>query len=987
MSGEKKPPPARKMARSSPAAPVDNRLKEVTANVILDSAVQEDDDFEFIPEGRNPIVRNHKADSKVYSDHSKLEFPAVRARGDGTYSLVHRRAKKAVSTLISGANYFQVVGYKPVPQQVSEPRNVFITHVVKTIDAKDRDLRVPFPKFAKLVGSQRQVTGKARFTHGRGLAGLTLDIAHGNAMAIMSRRCRFVQWNFFVRNAVARPNAWQPFSFKTRWGMDPYDGTWSAIDGERWIYVYRRPSGENSTSPGWVEELHLAEGGIISVAPLSDDRNQDSKQPIGETIRFPRRLLGVRQEHYFFATRIRLTRKFAIELGKSIHRYTVSVNFEADDPGIADFQNGECLVAVLDPFEVALKLHRCLHAALDNCIGYTANYEGRPLAEKEQLERRMKRRLLGGLLYSITGGGTKHANRAYDKLRTKKIDREDKEKEEVAELELFMREFEDQLTLRNNLRELWAGLLVGWLESEPVTWLTRAYLALKDEYLWKLVTFWGNTVWGLSESNAGKNYLTKVIGDPSHWVHEVFPPSPTTLKLELIHQAIRKSGAAAFAAAAELAKSYAFNKRLSEVLSVLNSTTEATSGRSVFTKEPASAVFTTSDATMREVKFDAIRATEQIELTFTPVDYSRYHSIHRIEVSFNMLMEVINISSTIFSWIHPPEGNQEGKAFTIFNSLGAGLDLGQSILEIDKFVQDKISAAAQAETKALANFFRSPKTIPGIGLISSAIDTALGFFDTIDAVDKGNIGAAYGSLAVTVGSGMLMFGNFYWCLMAAEAGPFGMVGLAIVGLGHLIKLFAGPEDSDYEKLVGHSDWGNGATSPNERPAWSSHEFKDWKGKLNVQLTAAISLLCRPRFSFEGDDRTFFRLDFDWLPPGCKVDVLYEKAWDEEYWELASSRPQVKATFTITPDGAISDSPMLTMIPAESKSTAYIIGPTKLAKLDPITKHEGFLISSSGLKWMRVGVILEIDSGRYQFRYPIKGAKEVRLWFWLFKSEA
>jgi hypothetical protein len=128
--------------------------------------------------------------------------------------------------------------------------------------------------------------------------------------------------------------------------------------------------------------------------------------------------------------------------------------------------------------------------------------------------------------------------------------------------------------------------------------------------------------------------------------------------------------------------------------------------------------------------------------------------------------------------------------------------------------------------------------------------------------------------------------------------------------------------------------------------------------LDLQLNAAVSLLCRPRFSHE-EDRRFFRLEFDWLPPGCKVDVFYEENWEKVY----TGRSPMKGTFTITPDGPVGDSPTLSMVRFKPNSSAYVIGPAGKGG-DPIVEIDGRVYAPDGLKKLTAGVFLEINSGHY-----------------------
>jgi hypothetical protein len=123
-----------------------------------------------------------------------------------------------------------------------------------------------------------------------------LLVAYDEAMAVMSRGCRFVEWKIYGGGQDVK--AWSPFGVS-----DDKKGAWKEIEGERWIYVFRSYARTKSAGV-WVEELHLDAEGEIAATPMDDARDartgaplERDKRPkplaIGNTMSFARRLHGV----------------------------------------------------------------------------------------------------------------------------------------------------------------------------------------------------------------------------------------------------------------------------------------------------------------------------------------------------------------------------------------------------------------------------------------------------------------------------------------------------------------------------------------------------------------------------------------------------------------------------------------------------------------------------------------------------------------------
>ncbi len=137
---------------------------------------------------------------------------------------------------------------------------------------------------------------------------------------------------------------WSPLGVWMHYGSEEYQ--WEptrTIEGERYIYAFSRRMWAPKDAPTLVEELHLKADGQIEAAKLGARRfpdaraldGKDSPLPekrqwtkVGDTIRFARRWRGSRMLHYFFASRIPLSRRFVEELRQSVALWVPATTFE-----------------------------------------------------------------------------------------------------------------------------------------------------------------------------------------------------------------------------------------------------------------------------------------------------------------------------------------------------------------------------------------------------------------------------------------------------------------------------------------------------------------------------------------------------------------------------------------------------------------------------------------------------------------------------------
>src|SRR5688572_11592154 len=99
-----------------------------------------------------------------------------------------------------------------------------------------------------------------------------LLLAYDDAMAVMSKPCRFVEWKIY--GGGAKVDIWSPFGVSS-----DKKSAWKEIEGERWIYVFRSYARTKSAGV-WVEELHLDKHGEIAATPMDKAIDARSGGPL-----------------------------------------------------------------------------------------------------------------------------------------------------------------------------------------------------------------------------------------------------------------------------------------------------------------------------------------------------------------------------------------------------------------------------------------------------------------------------------------------------------------------------------------------------------------------------------------------------------------------------------------------------------------------------------------------------------------------------------
>ena len=695
----------------------------------------------------------------------------------------------------------------------------------------------------------------------------TLKEAYETAFAVFSPAVQLVEWKLY--KVTDKPDSgWL-------WG------SWREIPGRRWIYVFRRPKGAKTSSAQLADEFFLDGDKQLHATPMDTLRTEmeatGGKWPergkrgtqikIGTTVSFIRQFLGKPFEYFFFSARVQLPSKLIDELQKKLPNWTQAVTFEPDDRNVIWGKEGENpRIPVLDPITIAIHLHAYYIAASDDLLKYLSPIDDPGDPCSSQAAERQKKFTLAQIIDSVV-----------DQDRTL-VDIDDE-----TTLYRFLSDYQQQVQFREKWRNRWALFLSSWLRARPILLLAEAHQFDEvAEFPWFLF-FMALVCHRLSESPEGRKLLDEHFEEPSvyPWIQKyVLGDGITPDEI----QAVRKFGSAPL----ELLKEHApaWMKFQQQAISDTTALRLALIKLFGIEAKPVKIVrgwygFITASPGVREPKFVKHIEVELIkaEVRVTPAPELKPMWKGAIG-SMLEAMELINFAIAVNTFRQAgKEGEAKEQLFAFIYMTGAGLDLS--------------SATLQIFGKA------SKKTLAKLSFASAAIDTLMGAKETGEALREGRVGKAVGSAIVTIGSYIVAVGALF------ESSLLGPLGMAIVGVGYVIKQFF-RDRSDLENFVGFSSFGKVSgrrhSDGQKRPSWykGAEKFEDWGEHYDEQLRAAVGLLCRfkiePAWSDAGDSNllgggtTQGFIDYQseamrrgtvkmgWIPSGAKLRFKYSEDW-------------------------------------------------------------------------------------------------------------
>lgn len=739
--------------------------------------------------------------------------------------------------------------------------------------------------------------------------------AYDEAVAVFSPAVRFAEWKMYEVDSEKPP--YYPFAIK---GVKSWD-TWAEIEGERWIYAFRRPAsdaqydGRNTSPAVLVDELFLDDKGKLHAVDTDkllhgdkiverDDRGKP--QEIGDTVSFVRQLFGVNFDYWFFGARIRLPSAALKKIMSDIPLWTSRTHFSPDDPNVVwgTSQSQTPLIPILDPITVARYLHTYFISAANDLLKYLAPVDDPDDRDSDEKKKRAIKRqkklalahIVDGLLEADNGNLGTRAKVSTDGQ---------------AALFDFLTDYTKQIEYRTKWRDRWATWLCNWLASDPIAMLADAYMVDEEHEFPSFFLEMALCHSRINETEPGRKLLEAHFSKAAKykWIRKYVLGREGDLKPEFV-QAIRKTGSAPIEFIKEHVPVWMAKSIAQEIEEHLNE---------LFGEDHVVAQkFTTATGTdlyMTWVKKDGKEILEFKEVDEAKILTARKKlelspKWHGAVGSLAAGLELINFGLKIRAFAEAYHGEDlYKKVISFVDMVGAGLDLtaaGMFLLDV------------------------SEHAIAKVGFVSAMIDAVLSFNEAREAFFEGKFGKALGASVVGIGSvvvGMAL-------LFEASAVP---IGLLIVALGYMIELWFS-DDNDYQVFVAHSSFGDASGEGEEKPGWYTTDktFREWPDDLDEQLCAAVMLLCK--FDIEPDDddargryktavevlkltphladadtRTeavkefgktmrSFTLKMRWMPTGSKLHFSYF-----ETWKQATDQRSLHGTLEIATDGPKLDS--------------------------------------------------------------------------------
>jgi hypothetical protein len=706
--------------------------------------------------------------------------------------------------------------------------------------------------------------------------------------AVISRPARFVAWKTL---SLTEKGTWRPFTVESNEEGDAKVVPYAELDGERWIYVFRRAFKDRDPDPRtpltrevyeWVDELFVDEDGVIHATPMANARKtprpaKDDMVVLGKRLSFARRIRGSARDHHFFASRVRLPLDLVdvLENGDKekklppIAPTLPPVTFEpnADPHVIEDPEDEETLlVPVVDPITVALHLHAYFTAEAQGLVDYTSLHDGQSDSAKETVKKRQLKLVLSRLVKTIANNEeAKNADMNWPYRL------EDPQQEE---LKAFLEDYDAEVRHRTRWRDIWAGFLFSWLEGAPMKLLEGAYAAKPKRFSEYLIAYC-LCLTGASGSPEGRKHLETIVNDAHHFAHTYI--FPQRMPPDKVIDVIKAGGSATFEALKEFAVPALAHKLKPEFFVV---------PMKVFSH------FDVKIDLKGELQLSTM--TETVHVKIFDVD----KSAHRLEAKWEgaigavaTLVEMVNFGITVATLVDTfggDEADAEAKVMAVIAT---------------------VSSAGNTTNAFLTVLGKAERHVAVVGFFLGAIDLAIAAKETFVAFKEGKVGAGIGSIVTGVGAYTAMVGSLLALTpMSAVAGPIGVLALGISFAGVAIKAIFDRQRDDLGDFLEHCVWGKNYGKAGRKVDWAETPFEQWDdNNYEAQLSALMQIICRFKIKETGSGMRFL---MGWVPPGTVLHVGLYYWWDRDHalirgevtFPPGSARPRKSKNLRVSPNG-------------------------------------------------------------------------------------
>jgi hypothetical protein len=732
-----------------------------------------------------------------------------------------------------------------------------------------------------------------------------VDDAYDAALAALTVPVSFVEWTTLRVDAPAAPDPtastdWSPIAPTVEYKGDKY--LWDPVQpigGKRWIYVFaRREFAAESVLPTLVEVLTVEPDGTISAATLGDRRFPDARpldkkkgkegkgekdegsplpehlsfNVLGKTMRFVRRWRGSRMVHFFFATRVPLSRTLVEKLRKNVHLWVPPTMFGNDDdiphyephdwkafgerdPSLVKGRgDGSLQVPVLDPLTIALNLHDLATGATDERRDYLTVYEGQDKSRRDATTKRQEKLLLALVLEAVVKDNKKAPSQVGPRV------------------ERFIKEYGEQVGYRVRQEETWWCYLSNWLQSDPIRFLVEAHAESGEEFPSKVgpVSGWMKffavmmtCLVGAGSTRCGRELLAAILKDKKgwDWLHrEVLPETegPEEDETAEKYQVPRKFMLAAFLGMSQFIPAVLHGGvgSTKNMWKVLRAQSKHFSVRFMIDHAELDVDPIQSakrfEKTLQELHMDVPKAGEIIEEWDELTEHTRTeHSRAVTRFTMQGIVELIDLALSLHQFL---QDHSLKKGATLVRSMA---DTAVALTEFAEIGHGKL---LHTIFKAGRLFGVAASLIEGTMALHEAW-TAFLKHDTVGQVGSGFV--AGGAFVTGVAFGIGLF-------LTETPTPLVIAGLVLMGIGALINWF---KDTPMETFLKNCAFGY--DSDNIEVMDDLPKIK--RGNYLGQLEILIQLLCL--FKIEPVAEFAFRDAFftmGWLPAGAKLDITVEE---------------------------------------------------------------------------------------------------------------
>jgi hypothetical protein len=593
----------------------------------------------------------------------------------------------------------------------------------------------------------------------------------------------------------------------------------------------------------------------------------------------PHTINGRKALYFFVGTRMRLPADGIRQLENDPPPALPLLDLSKDESFLItgnDDANGQSVVGrrfvgVIDPFTVALTLHRQYEEKCNEVLNFTAEFKEQSPAARERVRGRHKTLLLARLLKEVLDKDPKNdlglrnefADGSGDSVRK------------------FVSDYEQHV---NNLmleRDRRGHRLCRFLRSKLLATTEELHLFFEQKDYNVFLDVMGAVHERLNECAPGRARLGALIDQRPRFIKVyVLPEAPLT---EEHFQAGRKSAAAIMGVWKELLPALHMKKGA----------------------QAPSIIVASIELVTRETLVQVRQVTETI--SYRP---SSGFKVVRTTFESLTLIQETELRVRIARWVAAPVtgGTANDAALKVGDRLLRGIEVANLMISFTKFVaadgSDKPKAALNllGSTLDAVGAFGvmlklSEKSIKTVGMVSAAVDAILAALDARDAYRRNDTSNVVGLTLVTAGSVLMLVGCT--CAVAGVGASSTIVGVPlgvalealaaiIIAVGWLITAFSA--DSEIEQMVSHCKFGDDFGKGTDQPKWADGAFFTWAqgtAGLDRQIRTLFNIL--GAFTLEASNRTAVTI----LPGLLTGDSEFEVSFDAHYNLGIRHRPRLR----------------------------------------------------------------------------------------------